>query len=584
MGRLERKYLAHYIGINEELGGVTYVRIGRDLESYTEELNPKVDIQRNLRGEPTVSFAGYQAESSVETYYADPSEGLFYYIQNIANKRLTDETCKTTKVDALFNANGEQIWAYREDCWVVPLSIGGDTSGVQLPFNVYCAGNRVYGTFDPVEKTFTAGGEEPPAGGSVVPITISSNGVYSAPETIAYTPVTVLVPQTINGASEFVERTLAGDISVSGASRFGDYAFAGMTQVTGVSGSCNQIGDYAFHKCGIKSASYPSCSIIGVHAFEYCTSLTYASFPSCTQIGWYAFQSCYSLSIAYFPSAQTIGEGAFFDCRKLEEASFPSVTNIGSSAFYLCSGISSAYFPSATSIGIYAFYKCSQMSSIYAPSVARIGNYAFFGCKSLTSADFPVCSSVGNYAFNGCTSLSAFSSPKCNDIGTSAFQGTPIESVYLPESSANVTIGASAFYNCSSLTAVRIDTSGNVYIMGGAFRNCFSLSDFSVSGSFVSFSSICFGYCSSLGVLRVHGSASFGYYAFSQCVNLISLYLYYSGGVAQLTNTQTFMSTPIAGYSSVAGQYGSIYVPSALLQSYKTATNWATLSSFMVGI
>ena len=45
---------------------------------------------------------------------------------------------------------------YREDVWVVPESVGGDTSGVQIPFTVYNAGNRVKGTFDLTTKTFTA--------------------------------------------------------------------------------------------------------------------------------------------------------------------------------------------------------------------------------------------------------------------------------------------------------------------------------------------------------------------------------------------------------------------------------------------
>jgi hypothetical protein len=44
-----------------------------------------------------------------------------------------------------------------------------------------------------------------------------------------------------------------------------------------------------------------------------------------------------------------------------------------------------------------------------------------------------------------------------------------------------------------------------------------------------------------------------------------------------------FDSTPMTK-TSYLGYYGSIYVPSSLLASYKTATNWATYSSRMVGI
>ena len=80
---------------------------------------------------------------------------MFVPLKNIANNRLTGEDCKTTRVEVLVDESGTQIWAYREDCWLVPNSVGGDTSGVQIPFNVYNAGNRVSGTFNTSTKVFT---------------------------------------------------------------------------------------------------------------------------------------------------------------------------------------------------------------------------------------------------------------------------------------------------------------------------------------------------------------------------------------------------------------------------------------------
>jgi hypothetical protein len=77
----------------------------------------------------------------------------------IANERKTGDDCKTTKVDVLMSDDGTVLWAYREDCYVIPNSIGGDTSGVQIPFTVYNAGNRVKGTFDLKTKTFTPEGD-----------------------------------------------------------------------------------------------------------------------------------------------------------------------------------------------------------------------------------------------------------------------------------------------------------------------------------------------------------------------------------------------------------------------------------------
>lgn len=155
MSKIERKYLAHFI--DASFGGQTpnYVRLGKDLEEYVEELNPDVEVQKNILGEQNVQHNGYEVQSEVDPFYAYTGDALFEALAEIANERKTGDDCVTTKVDVLLNADGTVEWAYREDVWVVPNSIGGDTSGVQIPFSVYNAGNRVSGTWDTSAKTFT---------------------------------------------------------------------------------------------------------------------------------------------------------------------------------------------------------------------------------------------------------------------------------------------------------------------------------------------------------------------------------------------------------------------------------------------
>ena len=148
MAKVERKYLAHYI--DASFGGgdnPTYVRLGADLE----------EIKKNIIGEQRVSHNGYEVQSEVDPFYADYDDPLFEQLAKIANERLTGDDCVTTKVDVLLDADGTVVWAYREKVWVVPNTIGGDTSGVQIPFSVYNAGERVKGTWEVATKTFTAG-------------------------------------------------------------------------------------------------------------------------------------------------------------------------------------------------------------------------------------------------------------------------------------------------------------------------------------------------------------------------------------------------------------------------------------------
>lgn len=155
MAKIERKYLAHYIDASFGGGETNYIRLGKDLEEYVEELNPDVEVNKNILGEQNVQHNGYEVQSEIDPFYAYTGDPLFEALAEIANERKTGDDCVTTKVDVLLDATGQILWAYREDIWVVPNSVGGDTSGVQIPFSVYNAGNRVKGTFDMKTKKFT---------------------------------------------------------------------------------------------------------------------------------------------------------------------------------------------------------------------------------------------------------------------------------------------------------------------------------------------------------------------------------------------------------------------------------------------
>lgn len=156
--KIERKYLAHFIDASFGTGSATpnYIRLGADLEEYNLDMNPDIEVSKNILGDSTIKHNGYEPQSSVDTFYAVTGDALFETLSDIANERKTGDDCKTTAVDVLLNDKGVVTWAYREDVMVVPTSMGGDTSGVQVPFSVYYCGNRTKGTFDVTKKTFTA--------------------------------------------------------------------------------------------------------------------------------------------------------------------------------------------------------------------------------------------------------------------------------------------------------------------------------------------------------------------------------------------------------------------------------------------
>lgn len=162
----ERKYLAHYLdsAFSADASATTYVRLGKDLEEYSVGLSPSVERKTNILGENSVVVSGYDVSTGVSPYYYDYDDALSEKVMDIAMNRTTGDGCKTTTVDVLLkpgataDAEPTVLWAYREDCYVVPESVGGNTTGVQIPFTIHRAGNRVKGTFDLKTKKFTEGG------------------------------------------------------------------------------------------------------------------------------------------------------------------------------------------------------------------------------------------------------------------------------------------------------------------------------------------------------------------------------------------------------------------------------------------
>lgn len=150
MANKERKFLGHWI--DDTFGGSTanYFRIGKDLEEYNEELNPDIETTKNILGQTSVKHNGYEVSGSVEPYYYATGETLSTVIEDIANGRKTGEACETTMIDVIFSEPAQStdttmkiVKAYKETVTVVPTSFGGDTSGIQIPFEIHYHNDRV---------------------------------------------------------------------------------------------------------------------------------------------------------------------------------------------------------------------------------------------------------------------------------------------------------------------------------------------------------------------------------------------------------------------------------------------------------
>jgi hypothetical protein len=157
-GKIKRKYMAHYIDSAPVAGPAVYNRLGADLEEYVIEMNANVNTTTNILNETVTSIDGYEPQASVEPYYAVVGDPLYVRLQKIADERQTLDDLKTSTVEVHLWETGVpegSYVAYKEDAIIEVVSYGGDTTGVQIPFNIHNTGNRVKGLFALSTKTFT---------------------------------------------------------------------------------------------------------------------------------------------------------------------------------------------------------------------------------------------------------------------------------------------------------------------------------------------------------------------------------------------------------------------------------------------
>lgn len=144
--KLERKALAHYL--DSSFGGEApaWFLIGSDLEELSVELNPDIESVENILGQTSVRDNGYKPSTTVDPYYANPTDSIYKPIRDIAMERKKGDSCKTKILEVIIeDTEAKNHLAFQEDVIVKPTSYGGSTDGVAIPYDVHFAGNRKKG-------------------------------------------------------------------------------------------------------------------------------------------------------------------------------------------------------------------------------------------------------------------------------------------------------------------------------------------------------------------------------------------------------------------------------------------------------
>ena len=150
-----------------------------------------------------------------------------------------------------------------------------------------------------------------------------------------------------------------------------------------------------------------------------------------------------------------------------------NITNIRYSAFKGNNYIKSLSFPKVTTLDNYCFSHMNNLEQLNLPNVTRLGQGFLTGSYKISSLSFPkVLSMQWGYVFEGVTGLVSLSMPNCTSIPECCFRGC--ESLTTLDFITNVTyIGTEAFGMCYSLTDMSLDSL--VTLDSKAFSNCNNL-------------------------------------------------------------------------------------------------------------
>ena len=199
-----------------------------------------------------------------------------------------------------------------------------------------------------------------------------------------------------------------------------------------------------------------------------------------------------------------------------------------------------------TKIPIGGFAEFKNLTKVSFPNVTEIKNYCFQNCTALKEVDMPNITAIGSYAFDHCTSLETFNFPLAKSAGTYAFQYAKLPAnVYLP---AMTSIGTYTFGYITTSHTLHLPSLAT--FAGSAARDNKGLTK-----------------------VELDVASKIDNLAFYYCSGLATLILRKSDAICTLSNTNAFTGTPI-----VKGT-GYIYVPAALIDTYKSATNWSTFSA-----
>lgn len=160
-GWIKREEFMLFADVAEPPATPSWELLGEKVEDMSLSMNPNVTTVTDVTGKVTTSLDKYEKQTDVSPMRAKRDSKFFEILYDIVKEEKTLSDVERTFLcvnifDSMVDDEGETVYAaWTQKAVVAVQSYGGNTEGLDIPFNLHWFGEKTYGTFDPETKTFT---------------------------------------------------------------------------------------------------------------------------------------------------------------------------------------------------------------------------------------------------------------------------------------------------------------------------------------------------------------------------------------------------------------------------------------------
>lgn len=148
-GDIKREAFKMFVDASETGDGSTpeWEIIGKKIEDMSLEMNPNVETMTDITGDVQTTLDKYEKQTSVSPYYARKESKMAAWLYNVVREERTlSEVERTFLCVNVFAGSDGKFDAWTQKGVVAVQSYGGNTKGLQIPYNIHWIGQKTFGT------------------------------------------------------------------------------------------------------------------------------------------------------------------------------------------------------------------------------------------------------------------------------------------------------------------------------------------------------------------------------------------------------------------------------------------------------